>query len=164
MKNILPPSTLSSGFVIALVIVVISSFILKYTILGYEFKISGRNTKFAHSMGINSNIYKISGLTLSGSLHGLAGVLLVLGNHHAVIVGFSNNLGWNGLSSALLAGSKSIMIIVTSLLYSYLDSGSNYATITSDLTIEVSTIVKSVLFFVISSKIIKEQIIYRNKK
>ncbi len=163
LSRILSPSSLSTGFIIAIFVVVITSLILKNTIWGYEFNISGRNVDFAKSMGINSKKYKITGLTLSGVLHGAAGVLLVLGNHHAVIVGINNNLGWNGLSSALLAGSRPIMVIVSSLFYSYLDAGSSYATITSDVTIELSAIIKSVLFFVISSRLIKEQFIKRGK-
>ena len=163
LPKILIPSALSIGFIIAIVIVVLTSIFLKNSVWGYEFNISGRNIHFAKSMGINSKKYKIAGLTISGILHGAAGVLLVLGNHHSVIVGINNNLGWNGLSAALLAGAKPIMVIVSSIFYAFLDAGSSYATITSDVTIELSAIIKSILFFVISSRIIKEQFIKKGK-
>lgn len=164
LKPILKPSSLSTGFILAVFIVIIISFILKKTIWGYEFTISGRNRDFSQSMGIESDKYQRAGLTISGMLHGFAGVLLVIGSYHAVVSGFHSNLGWNGLSSALLAGSKPIMVLVSSLFYAYLDAGSSYATITSDVTIELSEIIKSVLFFVISSRLIKEQIIKRSIK
>lgn len=164
LTSILKPSSLSTGFILAIFTVLIAAFILKNTIWGYEFNISGRNRTFSQSMGINSSRYQMIGLSISGMLHGLAGVLLVIGSYHAVITGFYSNLGWNGLSSALLAGSKPIMVIVSSLFYAYLDAGSSYATITSDVTIELSEIIKSVLFFVISSRLIKEQIIKRSIK
>lgn len=164
LQRILRPSSLSTGFILAIVLVLIISFIIKNTIWGYEFTISGRNRDFSKSMGINSKKYKILGLTISGILHGVAGVLLVIGSHHAAIIGFHSNLGWNGLSAALLAGSNPVMVIASSLFYSYLDAGSSYATIVSDVTIELSDIIKSLLFFVISSRIIKEQLIKRSIK
>ncbi|QEN05027.1 ABC transporter permease [Thiospirochaeta perfilievii] len=161
LPKILEPSALSAGFLIALILVIIISLYLKNTLWGYEFTISGKNRVFAESMGIKSLNYRVAGLTISGVLHGAAGVILVLGNHHSVIVGINNNLGWNGLSSALLAGSRPIMVIISSLFYSFLDAGSSYATITSDVTIELSQIIKSVLFFVISSRLIKDKFIKR---
>ncbi|MGL1892356.1 MAG: ABC transporter permease [Spirochaetaceae bacterium] len=161
LGRVLLPSALSTGFIIAMIIVILIALILKKTIWGYEFNISGRNTDFANSMGINSSRYKIAGLTISGMLHGTAGIILVLGSYHSVIVGFHSGLGWNGLSSALLAGTKPIMVIVSSLFYSYLDAGSRYASVASDVTIELSSIIQSVLFFVISSRLIKEQMIKR---
>lgn len=154
----------SSGLIPALIITAIFYLMLKHSIWGYEFKISGRNPVFAKSMGIKERRYKIAGLTLSGSLHGAAGILLVLASHHSVIYGFHNGLGWNGLSSALIAGNNPLLVILTSLFYSYLDTGASYATITSDLTLEVSDIVKSILFFVISSRILKEHLIKRSSK
>ena len=161
LPRILKPSALSTGFIFAITIVILTSLILRYTIWGYEFNISGKNIQFAKSMGIESTKYKISGLTISGLLHGAAGVLLVIGNYHSVIVGINNNLGWNGLSAALLAGSRPGMVILSSIFYAFLDAGSSYANIVSDITIEISAIIKSVIFFVISSKLIKELFIKR---
>lgn len=162
LEKILTPSTLSTGFIIAVFIVILLALIFHQTLWGYEFNISGRNRDFAYSMGINNKVYRVMGLTLSGVLHGAAGVLLVLGNHHAVIYGFHANLGWNGLSSALVAGSRPVMVLLSSLFYAYLDAGASYATIVSDTTIELSAIIKSVIFFVISSRIIKERLIKRS--
>ncbi len=162
LNKLLPTSSLSFGFVIAIIIASISSFLLKHTIWGFEFKISGRNRKFAKSMGIESNKYKAIGMTLSGMLHGAAGILLVLGSYHCVILDFHTGLGWNGLSSALLAGNNPLFTILTSLFYSYLDAGARFATITSDVTLELSTIIKSIIFFIISSRLIKEKFIKRS--
>ncbi|MBN2617359.1 MAG: ABC transporter permease [Spirochaetales bacterium] len=164
LKSLLPPSSLSSGFIIAVTIVIMFSFLLKNTVWGYEFTISGRNNAFSKSMGINNKKYKILGLTISGALHGLAGYILVTGSYHSVISGFYMNLGWNGLSSALVAGSRPIMILISSLFFSYLDSGASSATVLSDVTIELSTIIKSVIFFVISSKLIKDSLIKKGNK
>lgn len=162
-ENIPNAYTVNSGFIIAVIIAAIIAFLLKQSLLGFELSISGKNRVFADSMGINSVKYKYLGLTMSGALHGAAGVLLVLGNYNSVIVGFYNGLGWNGLSSALLAGNSPITVILTSLFYAYLDTGASYATITSDITIEISAIIKSILFFVISSKLIKNSMIKRSK-
>lgn len=163
LSQILPPSNLTTGFIISIVITIIITIFLKNTIWGFEFTLTGRNKVFSSSMGINSKIYKILGMTFSGMLHGAAGAILVIGNHHSVIDGFHNGLGWNGLASGLLAGANPIMVIPTSLLYSYLDSGSSYSTITSDVSLELSSIIKGILFFVISSRVIKEKLISRRK-
>lgn len=149
----------SSGIVPSLLVTLIISFLYKHSLWGYEFRISGRNRAFSESMGIKSKKYRILGLTFSGMLHGAAGILLVVSSHYSVTYGMHSGLGWNGLSSALIAGNNPLMVILSSLLYAYLDSGASYATVASDVTIELSTIIKSILFFVISSRVIKNRLI-----
>lgn len=163
LLRILPPSSLTTGIFISLFTVILFSFFIDKTVWGFKFSVSGRNNRFASLMNFNSSRYKLLGLTLSGAFHGLAGALFVLGSQHSAIVDSYIGLGWNGLSSGLLAGSKAVYVIITSLFYSYLDSGAQYATVVSDITIELSIIIKSILFFVISSRLIKNHFIKRGK-
>lgn len=161
LLKILPPSSLTIGFFISIMAVFTLSFFIGKTIWGFKFSLSGRNSKFASLMDIDSKKYKLLGLTLSGAFHGLAGALFVTGNLHSAIVDSYIGLGWNGLSSGLLAGSNVLFVILTSMFYSYLDSGAQYATVVSDITIELSVIIKSILFFIISSRLIKNHFIKR---
>lgn len=163
LLKILRPSSLSIGVFIAIIVVVIISIAIDKTIWGLKFTLSGNNNKHAELMGISSNKYKLTGLGLSGALHGLAGALFVFGSLHSIIVDSYIGLGWNGLSSGLLAGTKPIYVIFTSLFFSYLDSGAQYATVVSDVTLELAVIVKSLIFFVISSRLIKNHFIKRGK-
>lgn len=163
LLEFLPPSSLSIGLLIALTVVVILSTTIDNTAWGLKFTLSGNNSNHAALMGISSNKYKLAGLGISGALHGLAGVLFVYGNLHSIIVDSYTGLGWNGLSSGLLAGTKPIYVILTSLFYSYLDSGAQYATVVSDVTLELAVIIKSLIFFVISSRLIKNHFIRRGK-
>lgn len=163
LSKIVPPSNLSTGIIISITMVIIIGIILKTTKWGVKFTLSGSNSDFSDLMSINSKGYKVAGLSISGFLHGIAGGILVCGELHTAIIDSYAGLGWDGLSSGLLAGGNPFYVVITSLFYSYIDSGAHYVNLVSDITLEISIIIKSLIFFVISSKLLKNHFIKRGR-
>ncbi|MCL2759555.1 MAG: ABC transporter permease [Treponema sp.] len=124
---ILRPSSLNTGIFIALIFVFIIYYFINKTKMGYEFRMSGFNEMFARYGGINTKINTIISLALSGALYGMAGSIMILGTHHAVIKEFSAGLGWSGITVALIAGLSPGAVIPCAIFLAWINTGARIA-------------------------------------
>jgi simple sugar transport system permease protein len=152
---ILKPSSLSSSLYIALVFVLITHLFLARTKKGYEIRMAGNNEIFARYGGVNTKFNTVLAMAMSGGLYGLAGSLAVLGTYHATIKEFSAGLGWNGLAVALIAGFYPPAVIPAALFFAWLGAGARIAMQNTGLTLEVASIVQSLIFFLSTSLLIR---------
>jgi simple sugar transport system permease protein len=155
---ILPPSQLSVSLLIAVAMVLIVHFFLKQTKLGYEFRIAGSNEIFARYGGVNTRLNTTIAMFLSGACCGLAGGLAVFGTYYATIKEFSSGLGWNSLAAALVAGFYPPAVIPASLFFAWISSGGKIAMQNSDITFEVTFIVQAVIFFLVTSLVLRNKL------
>jgi simple sugar transport system permease protein len=161
---LLPPSNLSVALVIALVSAAAVYLFLKRTRLGYEFRISGANEIFARYGGINTRLNTVLAMFFSGALYGLAGGLCVFGSYYQTVKEFSAGLGWNGLAAALVAGFNPVAIIPASLFFAWISSGAKIAMQNSDITYEIASIVQSVIFFLVTSMVLRSLFSKKEKR
>lgn len=117
-------------------------------------RICGLNSEFARYGGINIRKYFMLPMALSGGFHGLAGAVSVLGTQHMCFKGFSGGMGWNGIAVALIAKNNPIAVIPAALFFAYIEAGAKSAMINSDVTIEIASIVQSVVFYLITAQAI----------
>jgi simple sugar transport system permease protein len=92
---------------------------------------------------------------LSGAFCGLAGGLAVFGTYYATIKEFSAGLGWNSLAAALVAGFYPPAVIPAGLFFAWISSGGKIAMQNSDITFEVTFIVQAVIFFLVTSLVLR---------
>jgi simple sugar transport system permease protein len=151
---ILKPSSLSIGIFIALLFVFIVHIFITKTKPGYEFRMAGNNELFARYGGINTKLNTVLAMLFSGFLYGLAGSIMVMGTHHAVIKEFSAGLGWNALAVALIARFYSPAVIPAAIFFAWLGAGSRIAMQNTGLTMEVASIVQAVVLFLCTSLVI----------
>ena len=154
LKKIFLPSNLDVSIAAAVLLAAVSWFFIFRTRYGYELRITGLNPDFARCGGIKPGRQMILSMSLSGSLHGLAGAVSILGTHHMCLKGFSGGFGWNGIAVALIAGNNPAAVIPAALFFAYIESGASSAMINTDVTIEIAMIVKAVVFFLITSRLI----------
>ena len=160
LGRIFPPSALNGSLFIALVLAVLLYLYLYRTHQGYETRLCGVNREFARYGGIPVNRYFLLPLLYSGALHGLAGALAVTGTYGKVLKGFSSGMGWNGIAVALIARNHPLWVIPAALFFAYLESGAKISMIHTDITLEVSTVAQAVVFFLITSRWIREYFLY----
>jgi len=160
LGRIFPPSSLNGSLFIALALAVLLFFYLYRTHQGYETRLCGVNREFARYGGIPVNRYFLLPLLYSGALHGLAGALAVTGTYGKVLKGFSAGMGWNGIAVALIARNHPLWVIPAALFFAFLESGAKIAMIHTDITLEVSTVAQAVVFFLITSRWIREYFLY----
>ncbi|MBI9045072.1 MAG: ABC transporter permease [Anaerolineaceae bacterium] len=117
LMTFLPKSKWGIGFVLAILAACIVYIYLTRTSAGYEQRMAGQAPRFAKFGGILNEKVAIRSMILSGALAGMAGAIEVLGVHHRIMTGFSTNLGFDGLSVAILGQSSPIGVVIVAILF-----------------------------------------------
>lgn len=162
LARILEPSNLSFAFFIALIAVASVYFYLYKTKSGYELRMCGLNQRFAQYGGIHTKWYQVWPMFISGALYGFAGGMTIFGTYYACMKEFSVGMGWNGLAVALIARLGPIAVVPAAIFFSYIESGARSAMLHADVTFEIASIVQSVVFFLVTSKILQQMGAKRN--
>ncbi|GHU97386.1 ABC transporter permease [Spirochaetia bacterium] len=156
LPQILPPSNLSAALLFAILAVVLVQLFLYSTRAGYEIRISGINLMFAKYGGVNTKGTMALAMFLSGALYGTGGGMAIYGTYFSVMREFSSGLGWNGLAVALIARSRPSLIIPAAIFFAWISSGARMAMQFSDVTFEIASIVQSVVFFLVTSVVLRD--------
>ncbi|MBI9100867.1 MAG: ABC transporter permease [Spirochaetales bacterium] len=162
--KIYPPSNLDVSLFLSIIAGLLAFYYLFRTRKGYEHRMCGLNREFARYGGIKTGQYIVMPMFLSGGFHGLAGAVSILGTHYMCLKGFSAGMGWNGIAVALIARNNPAAVIPAALFFSYIESGAKSAMISSDVTLEISAVVQSIVFFFITSRVIFNSIKYRRRR
>ncbi|MDR0400274.1 MAG: ABC transporter permease [Treponema sp.] len=153
---ILPPSNLSAALFFAVLAVVLVQLFLYRSSKGYELRMSGLNQVFARYGGINTSRSVLLAMFLSGLLYGLGGGIAIYGTYYSTMKEFSSGMGWNGLAVALIARNRPRAVIPAAIFFAWIGSGARLAMQFSDVTVEIASIVQSVVFFLVTSVVLLE--------
>ncbi len=154
LARLLPPSSFNTGAIWAILTVAALWFLLRWTLFGYEMRITGYNRSLARYAGIPVGKYTTLPMALSGALHGLAGSFLVLGIHYRSITGFTGGLGWNGIAVALIARNNPILIVPAAVFFALLDGGARAAVLHNQTTWELGSVVQGVVFLFVTARVL----------
>lgn len=111
---------------VALILVLLVWVMFKYTKLGLRIKAVGENPEAAESVGISVNRVKYIALTMSGALAALGGAFLSMGYVTLFSAGMTSGRGYIALATQAMAGSNPIVGLLTSSLFGFAESMSNY--------------------------------------
>ena len=125
LPQLLPPTRLHAGFILALVSVAVVWFLLEKTTVGYEIKVVGFNKRAAACNGISVMKNIVISAFLSGGLAGMAGVVEVLAIQKKLLEGISSNCGYTAVLIALMAGNHPVGVIVASVAMAAMQVGAN---------------------------------------
>ena len=125
LREILLKTDLSAGFLIAVVVAVIISIVLKRTKLGYELRAVGLNRDAARFSGIAVERNIVLSMLIRGAISGLAGALSITGTspHTITLLAAMEGYGFNGMSVAFIAGCAPLGCIPASILFASLIYG-----------------------------------------
>jgi simple sugar transport system permease protein len=164
LPRILPPTQLSASIFIGLILVFLTYYTLKKTVLGYEVRAIGFNPLAAENGGINVKKGLIIAMVVSGALAGLGGAGEVLGVHKRFIDGFSPGYGWDGLAVALIGGLNPIGSLLASLLFGVLRSGGMTMNRVTGVPMDIITILQALIILFVAAPILIKYLIKRGKK
>lgn len=125
LAQILPPTRLHVGFLIAVASVALIWFLLQKTTLGYEIKVVGFNKRAAACNGISVMKNIVISAFLSGGLAGLVGVVEVLAIQKKLLEGISSNCGYTAVLVALLAGNHPVGVMFVAVGMAAMQVGAN---------------------------------------
>jgi len=124
---IVPNTSLSLGFVLAVLTSVAIFILMWYTRTGFELRASGYNSLAAKYGGINPKRSAIWSFVLGGITAGLAGAVLVMGRPpgYAITQGMANiyGYGFDGIGVALVGRNHPLGIIFAAILFGALNAG-----------------------------------------
>ena len=119
----LPAIRLDYGFVVALIMAAVVSWLLFRTTKGFELRASGFNMTAARYAGMSAGGSMMLAMALSGGLVGLAGGFLVVGTVGQLSLDLSGGVGFNAIALALLAGLRPGGVVLAALLFGALTNG-----------------------------------------
>lgn len=116
-------SKFGTGFLIALLAVVLVQLYLWRSSRGYEQRMAGQASFFARFGGVPSDWAAIRGMLISGALAGLAGAVWALGAHYRMLDGFSGGIGFDGLTAAILGQVHPVGTLVVAIFFAGVRQG-----------------------------------------
>ncbi len=129
------------------VIILLYQFVMKKTIPGYRLSVVGRNPLFANASGLPSMRIMLSSAVVGGLLTGICAIGEMLGYYHIIYSDFAVDIGFNGMTAALLGAQNAIGMLLGSLLLGALKSGSVLLTVVTSVPAELVDCVKGFVMF-----------------
>jgi simple sugar transport system permease protein len=141
------------GFVVALVMAIIVSFVLFRTPLGFELRATGFSTAAARSAGMRPGRATVIAMTMSGGLAGMGGAFLALGPAGGIE---GTGAGFVALALALIAGLRPSGIVLACLLFGALNNGAKSMVIETGTPLDLLTVIIALaLMFVAAPGLIR---------
>lgn len=149
-------STFNIAFFMAIGIVLLFMYVSKNTVFGYESKMSGLNPHFAKYGGIKQTKTILLTMALSGAIAALAGVAEIYGVKYRYIDGMftTTSYAWTGLMAALIAKLHPVGILVSSIFLSGLQVGGQAIQRSSNIPLQMSTLIQCCITLFVSVKIV----------
>ncbi len=152
LPAMLPPSTLNLSLPISLLLLAAAAYVLNRTALGVRIRVAGSSPDFARFAGIEPAAYWTPAMGISGAFHGLAGFFAVAGTYGLCHRGFPGGLGWGAIAVALIARNAPAALLPAAAAYAWLESGSETAMLSSELSFETAAFVQAAVFLLVTAK------------
>lgn len=133
------PANLSA--ILAVVICIAAAVLLFRSRYGFTLNATGLNPEAARQAGIDTDAHLLGAMAIGGAIAGLGAGNLVLGYRHWFEAGLTSGAGFMGIAVALLAGANPLWIILSALLFGWLDYGG----------LTVNTLVPKELFMIVQA-------------
>ena len=157
------PYRIHWGVVIALLVALLSWWVIFKTTLGFSIRTVGANAKAARYAGIRVGWITILTMMIAGGLAGLAGAIETLGLNHRFAPEFTGGVGFDGITVALLGQTHPLGVLLAAFLLGALDAGSARMQFSSGVSVDIIQVIQAlVLAFVAAPMIIRQ--LYRMRK
>ncbi len=144
-------SNLNSGVFLAVVAVVLVTVLMLLTVRGYDWRMCRMNGRFARYGGVDARKVQMSAMILSGTLAGLAGALLVMGDQYRFRNAISPGYSWTGMILAMMVAYHPVGGVGVSLIYAIMESGALEMELMTDVPVEVVQIVMCLAVLFVSA-------------
>lgn len=147
--KVLPPSSFSLYFCVAIVFCVLGSFLLK-TEFGKEIEVFGKAKEFALYTGVSEKAVAFAAASISGGLNGIAGAAAICGSFFFCSPDFYVGMGWNALAVAMIARLNPVFIIPSSVFMSALVTMADQYALFHNFDFDISGLIQAIIIFLVS--------------
>lgn len=152
LPNLVPGTRLHLGFIFAILAVVIIWVLLFKTKLGYEIRMSGKNKFFSKYAGIKVATTVMIAQIIGGALAGFGGANEMLGMYGRFQYQGLTQYGFDGMIIAIIAKNNPFMVPFAAIFLAYVRVGADIMNRTSDVPMEVISIIQAVIIMLIAAK------------
>jgi simple sugar transport system permease protein len=140
------------GFILALIAVAVTWWILERSSLGFRFRAVGINPAAARTAGISVGGTYFIVMVIAGALVGLAGVSQVLGTEpKGFSGGIDAGIGFDAITVALLGRSRPLGILGAGLLFGAFKAGSFSMQAAEGIPVDIVLVVQSLIVLFIAA-------------
>ena len=150
-----PGSNLTAGFLVALLLAVAVSFLVRRTALGYQIRAVGLGAEAARAAGIPTARVLVTTMFLSGALAGIAGAIEVMGIHHRYVDGVAANYGFDGIAVSLLGGLGGAAVALSAFFFGFLASGADYMETMTTVNSSIAVIVQALVILFVGIRVLR---------
>ena len=165
MPLLVPGTRIHFGFALALVLLLITWFVVTRTPLGLQLRAVGSNLSAARASGVNVPRILLGAALTSAAIAGVAGGVEVSAVSHQLTDGISPGFGYTGVIVATLAALTFPGVLFVALLIGDLTVGSFTASRVLGIPSTVGEVVQAVLMVSVVSVLVfrKYKIVFRSK-
>lgn len=147
-----PTYKLHAGFLLALVAVAFTWWLLERSALGFRFRAVGENPAAARVAGIDVGRMYFGVMLIAGALVGIAGISQVLGTEvRGFGGGIDAGIGFDAITVALLGRSSPIGILFAGLLFGAFKTGGFTMQSSQGIPVEIILVVQSLIVLFIAA-------------
>lgn len=143
MSITLKPSMGSIVILLSVIAIILAyAFTIRYTVPGYDLRMIGYNPQFSETCGLKTIKIVLGAALLGGVFSGLTAAGEVMGVYHRVYGDFAANMGFNGMTAALIGKNSTLGIIFGSLILGALQSGAVTLSVATNVPAEIVQVVQ----------------------
>jgi ABC-type uncharacterized transport system permease subunit len=148
------------GLIVAILAVIVAAWLLNRSTFGFEVRAVGLNPDASRTAGMSvARTYTIV-MVVAGALAGLGGASVLLGTAHHLTGQVVGNIGFDGITVALLGRTKPWGVVLAALLFGGLTAGGNRMQLFAGVTVDLVTVLQAlIVIFIAAPALIKA--IYR---
>lgn len=152
-------ASLRANLAIVLVVAaaVAVAWLLRRSTLGFEFRAVGSNPNAARTAGMSVTKTYLLVMLFAGALAGLGGASIVLGTTpHSLTPAVTGQIGFNGITVALLGRGKPVGVVLAGLLYGALQAGALQMQADANVPVDLATVIQAlIVVFVAAPALVK---------
>ena len=156
LTRFIPGTRLHTGLFLALFAIIFFGVFIWKSRKGYELRVMGLNPSAAKYAGIHTDSNTMLVMLLSGGIAGLAGCVELLALQGRLMAGFAGSVGFNGITVALLGDCTPVGILLASLLFGALNSGSNKMEMLVGVPSATVSIMQGIIIMAVVSRVVFE--------
>jgi simple sugar transport system permease protein len=137
----LPTIRVDYGFVVAVAMAAVVSFLLFRTTRGFELRATGLSRTAARGAGMRPGRTMMLAMSLSGGLVGLGSAFFGLGPAEGFSGGPPFDLGYVAIALTLLAGSRPAGVVLAALFYGALTTGAKNMVIVTGIPLALLVVI-----------------------
>ena len=155
-----------AGWIVMLVLVVLTWFYLKESKQGYEVAVVGESQDTARYAGIHVRRVILRTMFLSGAVAGICGMLQAVGTDNTLSTGIAGGIGFTAIIVAWLCNLNPYMILVVSFLFSVLEKGSGVVQSKLGVSSDSAAVLQGIiLFFILAAEFfVRYSFVFRKKQ